>query len=76
LCLTGGAIGIALGLLGATGLAGIVSLLQPSLQVSPLIAPDSVLFAVGVCVAIGIIFGYYPARRAARLDPIESLHYQ
>ena len=40
------------------------------------IAPWSVLLAFGVSAAVGIIFGYYPARRAARMSPIESLRYE
>jgi len=37
---------------------------------------QTVLLATGICVGIGILFGYGPARRAAKLDPVESLHYQ
>ena len=41
-----------------------------------MLAPGVVFGAVAVCVLIGVVFGYYPARRAAKLDPVESLRYQ
>jgi putative ABC transport system permease protein len=69
LCLTGGVIGILIGWGGSEiiNLTGIMT---------TLVTWQSVALGVGVCAGIGIVFGYYPARRAAKLDPIEALRYQ
>jgi len=69
LTVLGGIVGIILG--WAIALA-VTTFSTMTVSVSGL----SVLLAVGVSTAIGIIFGYYPARRAAKLDPIEALRYQ
>jgi putative ABC transport system permease protein len=69
LTMLGGIIGIALG--WAISFA-ITTFSSYTTTVSML----SVLLAVGVSSAIGVIFGYYPARRASKLDPIEALRYQ
>lgn len=69
LTFTGGLIGIILGWLislAVSAFAGIAT--SVSLM--------AILIAFGVCAAIGIIFGYYPARRAANLNPIEALRYE
>jgi ABC-type antimicrobial peptide transport system permease subunit len=44
--------------------------------ISTTISLSSVLLAFGVSAGIGIIFGYYPARRAAKMNPIEALRYE
>ena len=43
------------------------------MTISP--SPSSVMIAFGVSVGIGVLFGYLPAKRAARLNPIEALRY-
>lgn len=69
LTLTGGITGVILGsvislVLGSTGI------------VKTEITIGSILLSFGVSVLIGIVFGYYPARRAAKLSPIDALRYE
>lgn len=69
LSLTGGMIGIALGLL--------ISIVIPSMLGWPtLVSVTAIIGSVLFSVAVGIFFGYYPARKAAGLDPIEALRYE
>ena len=76
LCVAGGAFGIVFGFLAAWGLGQVIGAVQAGMTVTPVLAPGVVFGAVAVCVLIGIVFGSYPARRAAKLDPVESLRYQ
>lgn len=76
LCVVGGIVGIFVGLAAAWGLGVIVSMMQPGLALVPALSLPVIVGTVGVCVLIGLVFGYYPARRAAKLDPVESLRYQ
>jgi len=69
LSLLGGLIGIALGL-------GLAWLATTGLQVPFLIDPTIILIAFGFSALVGVIFGYFPARRAAHLDPIEALRHE
>jgi putative ABC transport system permease protein len=66
LSLLGGAIGVALGL----GLAGAVSV---GMQIPFVFDLGIVLIAFVFSALIGVVFGYFPARRAAQLDPIDAL---
>lgn len=69
ICLVGGAVGIALGV--GLGTAGASMLGYPA---RPSVA--AMLLAAGFSMVIGVFFGYYPANKAAKLDPIEALRYE
>ena len=82
LCITGGILGVVIGYLLAWGLtffaasSGIMSEFGASGTITPSFSLTTVLLAFAVSVGIGVIFGFYPARRAAKLDPVECLRYQ
>ena len=69
LCEVGGALGVVFGILGGNVLALVMKL-------PPVIPVDWILLGLAICSVVGIVFGTYPAWKAAKLDPIESLRYE
>jgi putative ABC transport system permease protein len=69
LSIVGGLLGVAIGI-------GVSSLVAKLLKWPIFVSPSSILIAFGVAAAVGVFFGFYPARKAARLDPIDALRYE
>ena len=65
----GGVLGIGMGVWGA-------KLLTSVKHWATLVSPDSIVIAFVFSAAVGIFFGFYPARKASQLDPIEALRYE
>ncbi|MBI2806444.1 MAG: ABC transporter permease [Planctomycetes bacterium] len=72
----GGIIGIALGYGASAGITWLINVLLPSSKWPFVVSLPAALVALGFAASVGIFFGYYPARRASRLDPIEALRYE
>jgi putative ABC transport system permease protein len=75
LTLLGGVIGVALGFIASFAISRLaIYLLDPSWQF--IFSLNSMILAFGFSSIIGLIFGIYPARKAAKLSPIDALHYE
>ena len=67
--LAGGVLGVALGFTGSEVVRALTGW-------NTMIYPQIVLLSMGFAAGVGIFFGFYPARRAAALDPIDALRYE
>jgi putative ABC transport system permease protein len=69
LCLTGGVLGILMGY-------AVTAIVSNTMNWPVIVAPSSILLAFGFASFVGVVFGYFPARKASRLNPIDALRYE
>ena len=64
------------GMIGVAAGVGVARMIGRATQFTPVVEAGSILLALLFAAGVGVFFGYYPARCAARLDPIEALRYE
>ena len=72
----GGLFGIAFGILASMGITTIINSLTSGTKWPIVVSIPAAVVALVFAGAVGMFFGFYPARRASKLDPIEALRYE
>ncbi|TWU51806.1 ABC transporter permease [Rubripirellula reticaptiva] len=72
----GGAIGIAMGTAASMAATLLINAYKPGTEWPMVVSIPAALVAMGFAAAVGVFFGYYPALRASKLDPIDALRYE
>ncbi len=74
---TTSALGGVIGILSGIGIASVITtIIQQSMDMKAIPTTSSILISFGISVGIGILFGYLPANKAAKLNPIDALHHE
>lgn len=74
---TTSALGGLIGILSGIGIASVITtIIQQSMDMKAIPTTSSILISFGISVGIGILFGYLPANKAAKLNPIDALHHE
>lgn len=72
----GGLVGLALGTGASLGITAVINAITRGTRWPMVVSFRAAVLAIGFAVMVGVVFGYYPARRASRLDPIDALRYE